>query len=645
MELASPSFPQRLAFQSEEGKLELDGARVLIVSASAFGTLRRDLISVLGPKRAKAFLLRYGFECGYNDAVAVRRRYRHSSPRFWGEQAALMHTYEGVARVRIERREFDWARRQYVVHGVWENSYEAQEHIRLLGVSPDTSCWTLIGYAGGYLSAVMGQRVLYKEVTCVARGDAECRFVGKTVDLWGAEAERELAFYTESKIAEELDEAHRRIHRQHELLTRITRMHDELTRLVLDGRGRRALVEAVGSMLNTPVVVEDVALRPLASWTPPGSPEPEALYLGPLAASDPSLMKRLPSLTSETRAVEMGYDDHPALTPRYVAPVGTGGELMGYMSLIRRDDDSPELMRMFTERAAAAFSLELLKERIVLETESRLKGELIEEILAGPTSMEALRDRVRYMGENLDRPHRFLLLRIGSPSPEPIAADDMMQRREELYRTLRAELTRCSRDVHIVNRREELLLLYHSGDGGEETDALVRLIQSHAQGVLRGLPMSICISRESPTLETLRPVFEECRAIFDLHRRFSHDGQVIHVDHIGAFSLLYAGTEQDALVAYARRILEPLIAYDEENGSHLVPTLYTYLNAEGNLKETARRLNLSISGLKYRLQRLRSIADFDLGNPDVRFDLQVALRIYLLAQGSAGGNGTVMPPQ
>src|SRR5690606_495455 len=220
-------------------------------------------------------------------------------------------------------------------------------------------------------------------------------------------------------------------------------------------------------------------------------PDPKSLFLGPLATSDPSLMKRLPSLTSETRAVEMGFRDHPRLTPRYVAPVGTGGELMGYMSLIRRDDDNPELMRMFIERAAAAFSLELLKERIVLETESRLKGELIEEILAGATPMEALRDRVRYMGENLDRPHRFLLLRIGSPSPEPIATDDMMERREALYRTLRAELTRRSRDVHIVNRREELLLLYYSGAEGEDTDALVRLIQSHARSVLRGLPLSI----------------------------------------------------------------------------------------------------------------------------------------------------------
>src|SRR5690606_10610750 len=141
----------------------------------------------------------------------------------------------------------------------------------------------------GYLSAVMGRRVLYRELTCVARGDAECRFVGKTVNLWGPDAEAELAYYTESKIVEELDEAYRRIRDQHRILSQITFMHDQLTQIVLEGRGRRALVETVGRLLNASVAVEDPQLRPLASWNPPeGNGEPP--FLGPVAERDPDLV-------------------------------------------------------------------------------------------------------------------------------------------------------------------------------------------------------------------------------------------------------------------------------------------------------------------------------------------------------------------
>lgn len=635
-----PLWSDRLAIRAERGKVELEGSRVLIVSASALGTLRRDLIAALGPERAKGFLLRYGFECGYRDAIAVRQRYAHRGHRFWTEQAALLHTLEGVARVRIEERRIDRARGHYEVKGVWENSYEAQEHLRLLGASPDASCWTLIGYAGGYLSAVMGERVLYKELTCVARGDAECRFVGKTVNLWGPEAEAELAYYTESKIVEELDEAHRRIRDQHRILAQITFMHDQLTKIVLEGRGRQALVETVGRMLNAAVAVEDPQLRPLASWIPPeqqGSPP----FLGPVAERDRDLVEKLRVWTADKRAVELGPDDHPLLEPRCVAPIVAGGERMGYIAMAVPPEQDRELVRMFIERAAAAMGLELLKERIALETESRLKGELIEDLLEGRTDPDALRDRVRYMGADWDRPHRFLLVRIDRPPYEALPSDVWMGRREALYNLVRAEMRRRSRDVHVVNRHSELLVLYPSGAGGEPTDDVIRLVREQARKAWRGGSLSIAVSRESRSLTELRPVFQECQAILDMHQGLGRRGQVIHVDRIGAFDLLYAGAREGVLRAYAHRKLQPLIDYDRRHGSQLLVTLYWYLAFEGNMRKTAAATNVTISGLKYRLQRLQDIAPFDLTDPETRFDLQLALRVVMLGEGAGGGgNGS-----
>src|SRR5690606_9995615 len=111
---------------------------------------------------------------------------------------------------------------------------------------------------------------------------------------------------------------------------------------------------------------------------------------------------------------------------------------------------------------------------------SRLKGELLEDVLAGSSPVETLRDRVRYMGEDFDRPHRFVLVRIDSPVDEPVGSDAVIARRETLYNELRAELTRRRLKVHIVNRRNELLLLFPSGPGEQATEPLVRLIQDQA---------------------------------------------------------------------------------------------------------------------------------------------------------------------
>lgn len=630
-------MPDRLSFRETQGKLELDGTRVLIVSAFAFGALRRDLISALGPERAKGFLLRYGYECGFHDAAAVRRRLRDDDHRTWGEQAALLHTLEGVARVRIERREFDWSRRRYEVHGVWENSYEAHEHIRFLGVSPDASCWTLMGYAGGYLSAVMGRRVLYKETTCVARGDGECRFVGKTVDLWGKGADLELAYYTESKIVDELDEARERLHHQGRLLKRIAAMHDELTTIALQGRGRNALVEAVGRMLGTAVALEDDELRPLAAWSPHAHGEEDVApcYIGSVATGDPVLVQNVQTLAKEQRALGTGEHIHPKLKNMYIVPVSAGAEVLGYMTFVRRPDENPVFLRLFAERAAAALGMGLLKERIVLETESRLKGELVEELLSEAASVEALRERVSFMGHDFDRPHRFLVVRIDARGNDAIDPEAMLHRREQLYNLVRADLAHWRRDVHVVNRRSELLVLYYCGADGQTAESLIRRIRKQSSKLDPGLRLSIGVSRECNSLASLRQVFEECEAVLQLWIRTGRPGQVVDVDSLGAVSLLQAGMGRGPLVAYARNRLKPLLDYDKRHGTELVPTLFWYLTLDGNLKQTADALNLSISGLKYRMQRLRDVADINLKDPEERFDLQLALRIVMLAPPEA----------
>src|SRR5690606_3497097 len=142
------------------------------------------------------------------------------------------------------------------------------------------------------------------------------------------------------------------------------------------------------------------------------------------------------------------------------------------------------------------------------------------------------------------------------------------------------------------------------------TDDVIRLVREQARKAWRGGSLSIAVSRESRSLTELRPVFQECQAILDMHQGLGRRGQVIHVDRIGAFDLLYAGAREGVLRAYAHRKLQPLIDYDRRHGSQLLVTLYWYLAFEGNMRKTAAATNVTISGLKYRLQRLQDIAPF-----------------------------------
>lgn len=622
--------------ETEPGQILLKGERFLLVNAKALGTLRRDLVSTLGWDRARGFLLRYGWSCGYNDALSVRQQYPDRSERFWMLQGRLLHMLEGVTRVEPLRIEVDPPRHRFYFEGIWTNSYEAVQHRQHFGLAPDPVCWTLVGYAGGYTTGVFGRQILYKEVACVGRGDPHCRYVGQTIDAWGAEIESELPFYGETKIAEELEEAHRSIQQQHQLLKQIMGMHEELTRLVLEGHGRQTVVETVGRMVNAPVLAEDRRLRPLAGWFPPAGPgAAQDGWLGACADESPALRRRLQRIQREKRSADLGPADHARLSARTIAPIVLGREVAGYLSVIHRPGVSDELRRMIAERAAAVMGLVLLNERTALETEHRLRGELIDELLSGAVPVESVRSRALYMGHDLDRPHRWLLVQIDGGAPRGQrgnAQERLLSLRQELFDTIRGVVGGTPHQALVVERGDGILVLARSGPDGLQCQQAAQAIQRRFRAVRPRHPVSISISRETHSIEQLQPAFAECRANLETLARLGRVGEIVVAEEVNTFDLMYAGSTREQMVACARRLLARVLAYDQEHGGQLVQTLHTFLANEGNVHETARELNISPNGVKYRLQRLQEVGELDLGNRDVRFHLQLALRV-LAASG------------
>ena len=56
-------------------------------------------------------------------------------------------------------------------------------------------------------------------------------------------------------------------------------------------------------------------------------------------------------------------------------------------------------------------------------------------------------------------------------------------------------------------------------------------------------------------------------------------------------------------------------------------TLYHYLENGSNVHKTARAMNFSISGLRYRLGRLNEILQLDINTPYIRHEIYLALQV------------------
>ena len=190
-------------FCAETGQIWLHEHRMLLVHAEAQGGMRKELIDTLGMDRARGLLIRMGFASGMHDAEVFSRRDQGATDYEAFMTGTQLHTLEGIVKVTTVRLEADRTAGKYFGEYLWENSWEGQWHRKHYGTHSDPVCWSQIGYACGYTTALMGRPIVYKEVECVGKGDANCRVIGKPLEEW-EDADDYIRIFNRESIAEQL---------------------------------------------------------------------------------------------------------------------------------------------------------------------------------------------------------------------------------------------------------------------------------------------------------------------------------------------------------------------------------------------------------------------------------------------------------
>lgn len=179
---------------ADGGVLTFAGQRVLLLDAAALGLLRKQLVDWLGETAARGVLTRFGYAHGWQTADTLREALPWDDEREWRAAVGRLHHVQGlVSSAAVAATEP--GDESTSTAAVWRDSYEAEQHLLHLGPAEEPVCWTLTGFASGYLSRATGRAVYFVEEACVARGDAVCRVVGRTCEAWGDVILPHLRFY------------------------------------------------------------------------------------------------------------------------------------------------------------------------------------------------------------------------------------------------------------------------------------------------------------------------------------------------------------------------------------------------------------------------------------------------------------------
>ena len=89
-------------------------------------------------------------------------------------------------------------------------------------------------------------------------------------------------------------------------------------------------------------------------------------------------------------------------------------------------------------------------------------------------------------------------------------------------------------------------------------------------------------------------------------------------------------SNSDIIIQIAQRELEPILSLKPTKKEEFLKTLYAFLNNYGNLQQTMLDLNLSMSGLVYRIQKLEELLQKDLRNSKHSFELMLLLNSLII---------------
>ena len=189
-------------FDPDGGVMTLAGERVFLMDAVAMGLLRHQLINAFGMTGARSIFTRFGYTHDYRLAEAMKTAIPWEDEREWRVAGGRLHRLHGM--VSFEPVKNSTVQPPPFAEAVWHDSYEADQHLLHHGQATECVCWTLAGFASGYLSKAQGRTVYCIEETCRGKGDPMCRMVGRFREDWPAEQQAFFTFYESECLNEAL---------------------------------------------------------------------------------------------------------------------------------------------------------------------------------------------------------------------------------------------------------------------------------------------------------------------------------------------------------------------------------------------------------------------------------------------------------
>ena len=382
-------------------------------------------------------------------------------------------------------------------------------------------------------------------------------------------------------------------------LQRSMEIHDRLTRVALGGEGQRGIAQAVFELTGRPAAIED-RFGNLQAWAGPGLPEP---YPKDDLDKRDRLLGQAMAAAGPIREAE-----------RLVSVALLGRTPVGVLVLHDPEGTAGDTERVAIEHATTVLTMEIARLQSLAQADTRQRTNFVLDLVGGADGVMLL-NRAQALGYDLGRPHRVVVV-------EAYDGDDDI---DMFFHAVGRAAQAVGVGSLLAPRLHDVIVL-------ADTEAPWERFWASVVAELHGGRCRIGVGGCCRELDEFPHSYREAELALRIQKTARGPEQVTLFDDLGVYKVLATANDTSAMERFVAEWLGGLIDYDAVHGTQLVLTLSEYLDCGGNYDASAQALSVHRSTLKYRLRRIRQVSGYDIGLPDVQFNLQVATRAWRTLQ-------------
>lgn len=299
----------------------------------------------------------------------------------------------------------------------------------------------------------------------------------------------------------------------------------------------------------------------------------------------------------------------------------------GYCCIFFEEDHEPDMeyALQLIGKVAIVCSLVFLHEKTKIDATEHMKGLFLKEIITGQfTSEDEIIAKAGLFQFDLRQPYYICFLGY-QYDENNFQSEDIFSR----------EIIQC---IKFFNQQQNAqMLINHEGhhiylivnkhfNNNQEKQQYFSLLINYLSTHFPGSHFYMGISRRKNTVLKAQDAYKEAMVA---KRIITSHNQVIFYESLGMIGTLLNQQNEHEVRKMAKSLLSNL-DYNNQKDHDMVKTLYFFLVNGGNLEKTAEELSLSISGLRYRVQKMEELLQKDIRNPVNSCQLLMAIQGLIL---------------